>query len=481
MSFGSTVNGSPQSNQSVDATSEYNAMDRIARRSVLGRLAKKRQKRAMVTLWAIATDALCIIVAFVAASLIRLGNLDVDQVSRILITVLPIYFGFALNNQAHQVVALLDGFRSSWRASSAFLFAATSVLLIAFFMKIGAEFSRLLFGLGTSLTVALIIGWRSLLARIAGHYLGYSPFADLCIYDDVQRTQLSGEGSIDAYEFGLSPDPNNPVTVDYLGRMARNMDSVVIHCPPEKRTEWAFLLKSLDIQSEVVTPELTQLGPLDIRKRSGQTSLVISSGPMAWNQRLLKRGFDLAVTIAILPILLPLLALIALAVKMDSPGPILFKQERIGLGNRRFKILKFRSMRVENSDASGDRSTGRQDDRVTRVGDLLRRASLDELPQFLNVLIGDMSVVGPRPHAIGSRAEDALFWDIDSRYWHRHAVKPGLTGLAQIRGFRGATEIKSDLSNRLQSDLEYIAEWSLVTDIRIVLRTFAVLFHRNAF
>jgi lipopolysaccharide/colanic/teichoic acid biosynthesis glycosyltransferase len=138
-------------------------------------------------------------------------------------------------------------------------------------------------------------------------------------------------------------------------------------------------------------------------------------------------------------------------------------------------------MRAEISDANGDRSTGRQDDRITRVGDLLRRTSLDELPQFLNVLVGDMSVVGPRPHAIGSRAEDALFWDIDSRYWHRHAVKPGLTGLAQIRGFRGATEIKSDLSNRLQSDLEYIAEWSLVTDIRIVLRTFSVLFHRNAF
>ena len=183
----------------------------------------------------------------------------------------------------------------------------------------------------------------------------------------------------------------------------------------------------------------------------------------------------------VLPLLLPLLAAIALVVKLDSPGPAFFRQERIGLGNRKFHILKFRTMRVESCDANGDQSTSRADDRITRVGSFLRRSSLDEIPQFLNVLTGSMSIVGPRPHAMGSRAENALFWDIDDRYWHRHSVKPGLTGLAQVRGYRGATEIRSDLTNRLQSDLEYIEEWSLPTDVRIIFQTFSVLLHKNAF
>src|SRR3546814_5579255 len=117
-------------------------------------------------------------------------------------------------------------------------------------------------------------------------------------------------------------------------------------------------------------------------------------------------------------------------------------------------------MRLENCDANGDQSTSRSDDRITRIGRFLRRTSLDEVPQFFNVLTGSMSIVGPRPHAMGSRAENALFWDIDDRYWHRHSVKPGLTGLAQVRGYRGATAISSDLTNRLQSDLESIADWS---------------------
>jgi lipopolysaccharide/colanic/teichoic acid biosynthesis glycosyltransferase len=118
---------------------------------------------------------------------------------------------------------------------------------------------------------------------------------------------------------------------------------------------------------------------------------------------------------------------------------------------------------------------------VSRVGRFIRRTSLDELPQLFNVLAGTMSIVGPRPHALGSTAEAALFWHIDSRYFHRHATKPGMTGLAQIRGFRGATAVRSDLTSRLKSDLEYLADWTIWRDVKIIIQTVAVVVHSKAF
>jgi lipopolysaccharide/colanic/teichoic acid biosynthesis glycosyltransferase len=129
----------------------------------------------------------------------------------------------------------------------------------------------------------------------------------------------------------------------------------------------------------------------------------------------------------------------------------------------------------------GNQSASRDDDRVTRVGRFLRSTSIDELPQLINVLLGSMSVVGPRPHALGSLAGDQLFWHVDERYWHRHALKPGITGLAQIRGFRGATHTREHLTSRLQADLEYMSGWSLWRDVSIVLSTAKVLVHPDAY
>ena len=138
-------------------------------------------------------------------------------------------------------------------------------------------------------------------------------------------------------------------------------------------------------------------------------------------------------------------------------------------------------MRLESADGEGRRSTGREDDRVTRVGRVLRATSLDELPQLVNVLKGEMSVVGPRPHALGSQAGDKLFWQVDDRYWQRHTLRPGITGLAQVRGLRGSTETETDLSARLQADLEYLAGWSTWSDVKIIFATFRVLMHERAF
>ena len=142
---------------------------------------------------------------------------------------------------------------------------------------------------------------------------------------------------------------------------------------------------------------------------------------------------------------------------------------------------KLTRMRDETCDALGARSAGTTDDRITRVGHFIRRTSIDELPQFLNVLLGDMSVVGPRPHAVHSRAADRLFWDIDTRYWIRHACRPGLTGLAQVKGLRGSTHTVSDLTRRVDADLEYLQSWSLLKDVKIIAQTLRVLTHHNAY
>jgi lipopolysaccharide/colanic/teichoic acid biosynthesis glycosyltransferase len=173
--------------------------------------------------------------------------------------------------------------------------------------------------------------------------------------------------------------------------------------------------------------------------------------------------------------------LVAIAIKLDSPGPMFFRQDRVGRGNRIFKILKFRSMRTERADGAGARSASLDDDRITKVGRIIRRTSIDELPQLLNVLLGDMSLVGPRPHALGSLAGNRLFWEVDRQYWHRHALKPGITGLAQVRGFRGATVRDIDLRNRLEADLEYLNGWTLWRDIAILVGTVQVLVHKNAY
>jgi lipopolysaccharide/colanic/teichoic acid biosynthesis glycosyltransferase len=138
-------------------------------------------------------------------------------------------------------------------------------------------------------------------------------------------------------------------------------------------------------------------------------------------------------------------------------------------------------MYADIGDPHGNRSTARDDKRITKIGKVLRRTSLDELPQLWNVIRGDMSLVGPRPHALGSTAEGALFWEAVPEYWTRHAMRPGITGLAQVRGLRGATTTRSDIEKRVAADLEYVNGWSIWWDIKILLQTIGVVFHRNAF
>ena len=207
-------------------------------------------------------------------------------------------------------------------------------------------------------------------------------------------------------------------------------------------------------------------------------AIEIQRAPLSGAERLVKRGMDIVVAAVALVFFLPVMALTAIAIRLDGPGPVIFRQHRKGFNGKQFVMFKFRTMIVqENGPVIAQAS--RDDPRVTAIGRLLRTASIDELPQLLNVLRGDMSLIGPRPHAL---AHDNQFEKVLSDYAFRHHVKPGMTGWAQCNGARGATPSIEHIAERVRLDLWYINNWSLWLDIQILIKTFfEVLRKRNAY
>lgn len=210
--------------------------------------------------------------------------------------------------------------------------------------------------------------------------------------------------------------------------------------------------------------------------------LALAERPLRRWDAVTKRIEDIVLASLALVVFGPMMCFIALAVKLNSAGPVLFRQRRHGFNNREIEIYKFRTMRTDMADASGGVQTCRGDARITRLGGILRRTSLDELPQLLNVLKGDMSLVGPRPHPVGMKTKDKLCHEIVETYGHRHRVKPGITGWAQVNGYRGATSEPEHLVRRVECDLYYIENWSVLFDLKILVKTVtSVITTDNAF
>lgn len=203
----------------------------------------------------------------------------------------------------------------------------------------------------------------------------------------------------------------------------------------------------------------------------GLVAVEMQRAPMSWTERSLKRALDVVVATGALLALSPLLVMVALVIRLETPGPILFRQSRTGFNNRPFKILKFRSMRVME-DGGTVRQASRDDDRVTKVGRWIRKLSIDELPQLWNVLRGEMSIVGPRPHAL---AHDEYYEQHIGDYPYRQHVKPGLTGWAQVNGSRGETPTTESMAERVRLDIWYVENSSIWLDLRIIARTFATV------
>jgi Undecaprenyl-phosphate glucose phosphotransferase len=373
------------------------------------------------------------------------------------------------------------------------------LIAIAFALKISDQFSRVwltgwFVGAGGLLCLA-----RLILGHWIGHLAERGSFANRTIIVGtgeqarrlVKHLRRSGDARIKL--LGLIDDLGSERTAelgndDILGdtehliEMIREdrVDQVLIGLPWQEETRIEQLVRRLG-----TTPVHIHLAP-DLAgyhfvgrglTQVGRLPMVnILSRPISGWDRVWKGLEDRVLAALFLAVLALPMALIALAIRLDSPGPFLFRQRRYGFNDNLVEIWKFRTMYDHLKDPDAQELTKRDDDRVTRIGRFLRRTSLDELPQLFNVLKGDMSVVGPRPHATEAKADGRLYFEVVDQYAARHRVKPGITGWAQVNGWRGETDTEDKIQKRIEHDLYYIDNWSIWFDFLIIARTIVVLF-----
>ncbi len=383
----------------------------------------------------------------------------------------------------------------------AWMLVLALLIVAAFITKNSSQFSRgwviLWFGLGCVGLLWVRLALRIMLARWAGlgrltktiAIVGANPIAVRLVEN--LRLMPSDEMELvgiydDAGDMAGIQDVPYRGTVETLLSDARQMriDQVVVALPWSEEAEIIATLKRLwalpfDIR---LAPDLVgfRLAHCSFGTIGNVPVINVFDRPLADEKMLLKRLEDYAVASAMLLVLSPAMLIIAALVKLTSRGPVLFRQPRYGFNNQRINVYKFRTMYTDYVEALGVLSQAtRKDPRVTAIGRFLRRTSLDELPQLFNVLNGTMSLVGPRPHADGTRAADVLFEDAVAEYAARHRVKPGLTGWAQVNGWRGETDTLEKIQRRVEHDLFYIENWSLRLDIKILLLTLGEIVRRR--
>jgi len=356
--------------------------------------AARRDAKIWLCLGLIALDGAALAAGFAVTLMIEQPRSISEGLLTAMLGALFVHFAIAFQNQAYNPRCLTRPVKSVRQTLLSFATTLFVFLLVAFSFRLTGKMPRLAVGMGMVTAVTLLVSQRLLLCRIVRRAFG-DMTAEIVIVDGaILPAAYFGREIIDARASGLRTDLDDPYMLDRLGTVLQDYDRVTIVCAPEYKVEWARALKGVNIVGEIVMPEIAALGPLTTRQRGGVTTLVVSWGPLNRANRVKKRALDLAATIPALLLLSPLMLLVAIAIKLDSAGPVFFRQERMGRGNRIFRILKFRSMRVETTDANGARSASRDDDRITRVGKFIRATSIDELPQLINVLSGEMSLVG---------------------------------------------------------------------------------------
>ena len=375
-----------------------------------------------------------------------------------------------------------------------------SLALCAFLFKVGVDYSR-----GSFLTFCFVAPVGLLVIRKASK-LGLTEAVargtigrrDAVLVGDVDeisslepRDLLAFFGAAQISRFLLSKDGNQSDRFEVDGQIIRSVASfvrlnncreVLLALPWDDTDRIEFVrdqIKALPVASRLLPDKkVRSLTNFASSTRQQVLAIEIQRAPLTATQCLAKRTMDIVLGSLALVFFLPIMTLTAIAIKLDGAGPVIFRQNRNGFNGRKFVIFKFRTMTVQENGAAVLQAT-RDDPRVTSIGRLLRSASIDELPQLFNVLKGDMSLIGPRPHAL---AHDSYFENVLSDYAFRHHVKPGITGWAQCNGARGATPSIEHISERVKLDLWYINNWSLWLDIQILIKTlFEVLRKRNAY
>jgi Undecaprenyl-phosphate glucose phosphotransferase len=378
----------------------------------------------------------------------------------------------------------------------------TGLLLafIAFLLKVGVDYSRGSFVIFCCLAPVGLLGVRkitkiALAEAVSRRGIGprdtvlVGEFGEIGALVPDDLLAIFGTAEINRFTLSREADPSVRASTDIriiksVAKFVRrhNCREILLALP------WGDTDRIEFVREQIKTIPVTARLLPDMRVRSLTNfasslrqrvlAIEIQRAPLSGAQRLVKRFMDIVLAALALIFFLPIMALTAIAIKLDSPGPAIFRQARKGFNGRQFVILKFRTMTVQENGPLVAQAT-RDDPRVTAIGRLLRSSSIDELPQLLNVLKGDMSLIGPRPHAL---AHDSYFQDIVSDYAYRHHVKPGITGWAQCNGARGATPSMEHISERVKLDLWYINNWSLWLDFQILIKTFfEVLRKRNAY
>ena len=409
--------------------------------------------------------------------------------------------------ELYQVAALRLPIEFGLKLSGAWALVFLGAMAIVFFMKMEGTFSRiwLLSWFGTGLVTLMVE--RLLLAMYVRRLtrlgrldrrtviVGGGASGEQLLHDLAQQqdTDLRIYGVFDDRTDMRSPDvvAGFPKlgNVDDLVEFARHtrLDLVIFTLPISAEQRLLQMLRKLWVLP-IDIRLAAHMNKLRFRPRSysyiGNVPVLdVFDKPIADWDMLLKTAFDKIVGLICLILAAPVMLAIAIAIKITTKGPILFKQKRFGFNNETIEVLKFRSMYHDQSDYEVKQQVTRDDPRVTKVGRFIRKTSLDELPQLLNVVFqGNLSLVGPRPHAVNAKAADRMYDDVVDGYFARHRVRPGITGWAQVNGWRGETDTSEKIQGRVEHDLYYIENWSILFDLYIVLITpFALIKAENAY
>lgn len=396
-----------------------------------------------------------------------------------------VIFGrFHLYDPRHRLTV----FRELRNVLMAWLVTMAGVSVFIFFSKSGHDYSRFWWGLWLGFGLALLLTVHALL-RLLLRYLrkhgiglrrvilvGY-PSLMIVLLKRIETTP--GLGLDVARLF----DPNEVELIEIASFVSKEkIDQVWVTLPLKEEALLHEIVDNLALFPVEVkyVPDVfgLRLFSHSLTEISGLPVLNLCSSPLHGVNAVIKAVEDLLLSAFFLLLFFPLMVLIAFAVKVSSPGPVFFCQDRVGMGGRTIRVLKFRSMVVHEEFGGAVTQATRSDPRITKLGNFLRRTSLDELPQFINVLRGEMSIVGPRPHAV---AHNAYYQNLVDGYMNRHRVKPGITGWAQVNGYRGETDAIEKMQLRVEYDLYYIENWSFWFDLKIIVLTaFKGLVHKNA-